>query len=189
MDALSDNALMLKVKNGDVDKLGLLYSRYSKKLFGFFYRLTHRADVSEDLVQNVFYRILKYRHTYRGEGQFKTWIYHLARNVHVDQFKKNKRYHFSENHEFLEDKMEQLPATDEEVMKRQETALLESALNRLPEEKKEILILSRYQELKYEEIGRILNCSEGAVKVRIHRAIKDLKKMYQKMEKEGIYGN
>lgn len=59
---------MLQVKAGDVDKMGLLFERYHRKLFGFLYHLTGRADASEDLVQNVFYRMLKYRHTFTGEG-------------------------------------------------------------------------------------------------------------------------
>ena len=54
METLSDNALMLKVKDGDIDKMGLLYERYHRQLFGFIFHMTRQKEVSEDIVQNVF---------------------------------------------------------------------------------------------------------------------------------------
>ena len=68
LNSLEDNALMIKVKDGDLEKLGLLFERYKKPLFGFFYGMNRDADLCEDLVQNVFMRILKYRYLFRGEG-------------------------------------------------------------------------------------------------------------------------
>ncbi len=70
MQELTNNVLMLKVKSGDLDKLGLLYERHKKRLFGFFYKMNSDASLSEDLVQNVFVRMLKYKHTFTGEGSF-----------------------------------------------------------------------------------------------------------------------
>src|SRR6188768_891338 len=81
---------MLKVKDGDLDRLGLLFERYKKPLFGFFYGMNKDAELSEDLVQNVFFRILKYRYLFRGEGDFRTWMFHIARNVSHDHYRKNK---------------------------------------------------------------------------------------------------
>ena len=94
MDALADNALMLKVKSGDVDRLGLLFDRYHRVLYSFFYRFTASKMVSEDLVQNVFMRMLKYKHTFTGDGRFTTWMYHLARNVYADHYRKDSRLGF-----------------------------------------------------------------------------------------------
>ena len=82
---------MLKVKAGDLDKMGLLFERYHRPLFGFLYHTTGQVAHSEDLVQTVFYRMLKYRHTFSGEGEFRTWMFHLARNVVNDAAKKNQR--------------------------------------------------------------------------------------------------
>ena len=97
MDSLSDNALMLQVKEGQLEKLGLLFERYNKSLYGFFYRLTLDREVSEDLVQNVFLRMMKYKHTYKGDGQFKTWMYHMARNLFSDHYRKNKKMGYKED--------------------------------------------------------------------------------------------
>ncbi len=66
----------------------------------------------------------------------------------------------------------------------EKSELLKKALALLPAEKREVLVLSRYQELKYEEIGAILNCPVGTVKARVHRALKDLKREYQKLTRE-----
>src|SRR5882757_3418662 len=89
VDADSDHELMLAVRAGEIRRLGDLFERYHKPLYGFFVRLTNQPSASEDLVQIVFYRILKYRHTYRDEGKFSAWIYHLARKVSADHFRKS----------------------------------------------------------------------------------------------------
>jgi RNA polymerase sigma factor (sigma-70 family) len=182
LNSISDNALMLKVKSGDIDRMGMLFERYHRKLFGFLYHMTGQADLSEDMVQNVFYRMLKYRHTFTGEGEFRTWMYHLARNVLADQVKKEKRHPRLSDYDNLAERVGGGPQADERLHKEQEIALLQYALDQLSAEKREILVLSRYQELKYEEIARLLNTTEGAVKVRVHRAMQELKNIYLKIE-------
>src|SRR6202000_2533051 len=91
MNPLSDNALMLKVKSGDLDKMALLFQRYHRPLYGFLFHMTGQREPSEDMVQTVFYRMLKSRHTFTGEGEFKTWMYHIARNGLIDHYKKVSR--------------------------------------------------------------------------------------------------
>ncbi|TGE20239.1 RNA polymerase sigma factor [Hymenobacter elongatus] len=173
---------MLRVKAGDVDRMGLLFERYHRKLFSFLYHMLGRADTSEDLVQNVFYRMLKYRHTYTGEGEFRTWMYHLARNVLADHVKKNRHAtHHADVADFAE-KIGGGARADERMEHEQEVAALHRALGRLSADNREVLILSRFQELKYEEIARVLNTTEGAVKVRVHRAMHELKTIYLRIE-------
>ncbi|WP_245590633.1 RNA polymerase sigma factor [Adhaeribacter aquaticus] len=186
MEAISDSALMLKVKDGDTDRLGLLFERYHRALYSFFYRLTSKGEVSEDLVQNVFLRMLKYRHTYTGAGEFKTWMYHLARNVHADYYQKNKRLGFSDDFTHLENKLQDDFTVEEQTRQEEEMHLLQLALNQLELEKREILILSRYQGLKYKEIAELYGCSEGAIKVRAFRALDELKNIYLKLERQEI---
>lgn len=182
LNALTDNALMLKVKDGDIDKLGLLFERYKKPLFGFFYGINRDPEVCEDLVQNVFFRILKYRYLFRGEGDFKTWMFHIARNVNHDHFRKNKW----KLRESLDNWQERL-GTDENRSKQysqdDEVHMLSVALAKLPADKREILMLSKFQDKKYKEIGEILGCSEGAVKVKVFRALQELKQVYHQLEK------
>lgn len=178
---------MLKVKAGDLDKLGLLFERYNRRLFSYFYRLTYRQDISEDLVQGVFERIIKYRNTYENSGAFSTWIYQIARNLHIDYHRKHKNDDKREELFDLDSVRDRSLETDANLGEDTELKLLNMALNKLETEKKETLVLSRYQGFKYKEIADIMDCSESAVKVRIFRALKELKEIITELRKKERY--
>jgi len=91
LETLADNSLMMLVRDGDLDKLGLLFERYKKPLYSFFYGMNRSQELSEDLVQNTFLRIMKYCHLFRGDGDFRTWMFHIARNVSHYHFRKDKK--------------------------------------------------------------------------------------------------
>lgn len=182
MEALSDNALMVKVREGDLDKMSLLFERYKKPLYGFFLGLTRQQELSEDLVQNTFLRILKYRHLFRGDGDFRAWMFHIARNVNHDHHRKNK-FQLQEDVDRWQDRLGHEENRSEEMQMEEQNHLLLAALNKLPYDKKEVLLLSKYQEKKYSEIGSLLGCSEGAVKVKVFRALQELKVIYKQLEK------
>lgn len=182
MNPITDNVIMLQVKTGDLDKMGLLFERYHKALHGFLYHMTNHRESSEDMVQLVFYRMLKYRHTFKGDGEFKSWMYHLARNVLKDYIKKNKKTidHFDVVE--FEERITGGTLADEGIHKEQDINVLQKALATLSPENKEVLILSKFQELKYSEIAKVMDTTESAVKVRIHRAMNQLKEIYLKIE-------
>jgi len=173
---------MLKVKSGQLDQLGLLFERYNRPLYGFFLRLTGDEELSEDLVQNVFVRIIKYRHTYKGDGKFSTWMYHMARNLFADHYKKEKRRGFKENLDVADRYQTNEENAERSRIASEELDLLQLAMDRLPDDKKEILVLSKYQGMKYKDIADLLDITESAVKVRIFRALKELKLSYEKLE-------
>ncbi|MEC7754928.1 RNA polymerase sigma factor [Roseivirga sp. UBA1976] len=177
---------MLKVKAGQLDQLGLLFERYNRPLYGFFYRLTSDGNASEDLVQNVFVRIIKYRHTYKGDGKFSTWIFHMARNLFADYYKKEKRLGYREDVSVTDKYYADNNNAETFKIASEERHLLEKAMRRLSAEKREILVLSKYQGMKYSDIAELLDCSESAVKVRIFRALKELKANYEKLECEVV---
>ena len=169
---------MLKVKAGDLDKMGLLFERHHRPLYGFLFHMTHQRESSEDMVQNVFYRMLRYRQTFNGSGEFTTWMYHLARNVLKDHVKKNKASAQSYNLDELTERIGGGALPNEPIEKKQEWNTLRDAMANLSAENREILVLSRFQGLKYQEIAGIMEMTEGAVRVRIHRAIQNLKNIY-----------
>lgn len=173
---------MLKVKKGDLEKLSLLYHRYSRRVFGFFYRLTGDGATSEDLVQNVFMRILKYKHTYSEDGKFETWIFHMARNIHHDHYKKNSRYSWQEDMGDWEAKLSDHKNAESEAEKSDELSMLKQALQSLTPEKRELIEMTRFQKMKYEQVASLLGVTESAVKVRVHRILKELRLAYLKLE-------
>lgn len=173
---------MLKVKAGDVEKLGLLYHRYSKRLFGFFYRMTQSAATSEDLVQNVFIRMLKYKHSYSESGNFEAWAFHLSRNVHKDHLRKNNRYSWQEDMSNWEGQLKDDQNSESFLQKTDELNNLALAMKALAPDKRELIELTRFQKLKYAQIADLLGITESAVKVRVHRTMKELKDNYLKLD-------
>ncbi|REE00562.1 RNA polymerase sigma factor [Marinoscillum furvescens] len=182
IDSLEDHAIMLKVKSGDVEKLSLLYHRYSRRLFGFFFGLTSDAATSEDLVQNVFVRMLKYRKSYSESGNFEAWAFHMARNVHKDHFRKNKRYHWQEDMADWESHLKETDNREHHMQKSDELNNLERALQALSPAKRELIELTRFQKLKYDQVAALLGISESALKVRVHRTLKELRELYSKVD-------
>jgi RNA polymerase sigma factor (sigma-70 family) len=183
LNALTDNAIMLKVKAGDLDRMGLLFERHNRKLFSFLFHMSHRREASEDMVQNVFYRMLKYRHTFTEDSNFIGWMYHIARNVLKDQVKK---YQLATRYDHIDDHEEKIGggvSADEYLEKKQAKAELYEAMRKLSDDNRELLTLSKFQELKYNEIGEMLGIAEGAVKVRVYRAMQELKNIYTKIER------
>jgi len=180
VDQTPDGRLMEEVRDGRVEKLAILFERHHIMLYNFFLRLTGNRSLSEDLVQDVFFRILKYRRTYLGQSKFSVWMYQIARHAHVDHLRKWKQ------EVALDEQYEGIPAPDSGPGGRLEAEidieLLKKALDRLPLKKREILLLSRFQEMKYREIAELLGCSIGAIKTSVHRAVKDLGKIYGELQ-------
>lgn len=186
MELLTDNEIMRRVREGEIDRLGLLFERYSAPLFNYMLRLTRRRDLSEDLVQEVFFRVLKHRKTYRDNGEFSTWLYRIARNVHIDFLRKGRPEVQVEEDLHLD----MMSATDsgnameERIQYRRDEETLLRALERLPAEKREILILSRFERLKSHEIAKVLSCTAGSVRTRLHRALGELRGTFMELAQE-----
>jgi RNA polymerase sigma factor (sigma-70 family) len=175
---------MLQVKEGDLHPMGVLFKRYHRELFGFFYHMHGEPEACEDMVQTAFYRMIKYKKSFTGQGAFRSWMYQLARNVLLDQVQRNKRSNYYQNLEDYAEQVEGGVQADELLHKSEQIMQIRQALNRLSDSHREVLVMSEYQELKYKEIAQILNITEGAVKTRVHRAINELKITYLKTEHE-----
>jgi RNA polymerase sigma-70 factor (ECF subfamily) len=182
---ISDHDLMLAVRDGELDALGELFERHHGPLFGFLAKLTGDRAAAEDIAQIVFQRMLKYRHTYRDDGSFTAWMYHLARRCSADHFRKSNAAPAATDPHDLADHADTRPHAADHATSRDEHALLHVALNRLDPNAREVLLLSRFQELSFAEIATILECSAGAAKVRAHRALRDLRDIFLSLQREG----
>lgn len=174
-----DRELMMAVRNGDLDKLGVLFERHHKSLYNFFLRQSLGPDLAEDLVQDVFYKLLRHRGTYKGTSKFTTWMYKIAFNTKIDYLRKHK--HQTQEMEIHDSIPGDGPSPEKLAMEANENALLMQALDRLSDEKREALTLRRFENMRYEEIAKVMGCKEGTAKARVHWALKDLTREYRKL--------
>lgn len=181
-----DNQLMFRVKEGNLDQMALLFDRHHRSLYGFFYHHTGLKSESEDLVQTVFMNMIRSRATFTGSHKFETWMYTIARNALKDHYRKNKRLSGFVDADEVAYQLKDSTEADDKIHRREEEKLLKQALELLTETDRELIILSRYQEMKYHEIAVLMNLSEGAIKVRIHRAVKQLKENYLQLSHKTI---
>jgi RNA polymerase sigma factor (sigma-70 family) len=186
----TDHERMAAVARGDLSSMNEIYRNRHRPLFRFFYRLTNRQAMAEDLVHEVFLRMIRYRHTYQAEkenaeasGAFESWMYRIARNTLADHARKH-RHEVAAGEGELESIASARPTPFEATSKRQDLALLHRALRKLPEDKRELLVLTRFQGLSYEQIGGILGCEAGTVKGRVFRAMKELGSIYSDLCRE-----
>lgn len=177
----TDNELMEDVRDGRVERLAVLFERYQAMLYNFFLRLTGDRAASEDLVQEVFVRVLKYRAGYLGENRFNVWLFQIARNAHIDFLRKRKPALP------LDERFAETPGREprpEAVYEADRDAeLVRRALDRLPVQKKEILVLFRFQNLKLREIAELTGVQVGTVKAQVHRALKELSRVYLELQR------
>ena len=172
LDSATDDALMSRVRDGEVQALASLFDRHSAALLNFYLRTIGNRASSEDLVQDVFVRILKYRRTYRPGSRFLSWMYNIARHARADFLRKRRG-------EIEWDDAYAAPVLPgDSVDSNQRLRHLTLALRKLPDHKREILVLSRFQGLRYEAIAQLLGCEVGAVKVRVHRAMRELREHF-----------
>ena len=180
-DTVSDQTLMISVRDGNVEKLGMLFERHHVQLFNFFLHLTENRHLSEDLVQEVFVRLLKYRYTYREKSMFTSWMFQIARNVRIDYLRKSPHDEVSMGNDPHEH-VSPMPTPGEQTEESEKKQIMQIALSQLPEEKREILLLRGVHGLKLEEIAEILKCSVSTIKSRVYRAIQDLRVAVNKLE-------
>ena len=173
--------VMEAVRNGDLQQASMLFERYNRRIFNFLARMTMDKDLAEDLCQNVFLRMIKYRSSYRTGARFQSWIYQIARNVFSDHYQKVKnRYSDFVDVEKISDHM----ADNEDSQQQDEKeALLHRSMAKLTEEQRELLVLTRFQQMKYEDVADLVDTTVANIKVKVHRALIRLREYYFEMEK------
>ncbi len=169
------------VKAGDLNKSTLLFERYQRPIFHFFLRQLYDYSGCEDLTQQVFLRMLKYKNSYKSGQPFKAWIFQMARNLRNDYY----RQHAKKTSDRMVD-VEKIAEVMAELCETEELAYRESQLHRaiaqLDEEQREIIVMTKLQQMKYEEVAELTGYSVGAIKVKVHRAIKKLRGIYFMLE-------
>jgi RNA polymerase sigma-70 factor (ECF subfamily) len=179
-----DAALMLRVKRGDRAAFAELVEKYQQPLLNFIFRTLRDESEAEDLAQTVFLQVYKSRARYKQTAKFSTWLFTIARNLCLNELRRRSRHpaeSLEESHaehedwprQQFEDKARSAPP--EEVLHAELAQKIEEALAELPENQRLAILLCRQEELSYEEIAAILDCSLAATKSLIHRGRETLK--------------
>lgn len=170
MKELSDEIVMQKVAAGNLDLLKVLFDRHHRHVYNFLYKMSGDKMLSEDLTQDVFYKLIKYRNSYKN-GSFKAWLFTIARN--------DLKTHFTRNHKNHDDiDVLEYKQVENEDNRQEEYSHLQNALNKLDATDRELVVLNRFQEIRYEELAEIVGTTPGAVKTRVCRVLKKLKSIY-----------
>ena len=172
---------MMAVKQGETEKLSLIYEKHKKRFYNYFVKMTSDREVSQDLLQNLFVRILKYKHSYKLSQPFLPWSYRIARNLVYDLSKKPS---VTDSAIELENIQVQMPDKSEELLVVEREGKLKRVIALLPLERRELITWTKIEGMKYEEVARIKEITVGAVKVQVHRAMAQLKTLYFESNEE-----
>jgi len=184
----TDEDLMLAYQRGSKEAFEELFARYHARLFNYFRRFLGDSMEAEDLLQTLFLRVHRARTTYQPAAAFSTWIYTIARNLVRDALDKESaerarrvtmRQSWRETDEEpipVEERVADEHTAPETMSHRKAIATrLQQALLSLSPEQREVILLSKYEELSFSEIAAVLGCSVTASKVRAFRALKALR--------------
>ena len=185
----TDEELILEYLGGDEEAFKILITRYSKPLYFFAYRMTGKASLSEDIVQEVCLKIWKTISRYKiGSGTFKSWVFTITKNTTIDQLRKRKvpvvsQFDTEDGHNYLMETVsdpETIPS--KLIEKAEEKQMIDGAMQSLSLEEREILTLHYQEEMTFEAIGKILNRPLNTVKSRHRRAVIKLREYLEETE-------
>ena len=186
LEALSDENLMVLVQEEKLNYMEVLFGRYQKRIYNYFLKCTLDPEESRDLAQITFIRVMKYRASFNASRGFEGWLFQIARNLVKDHFRKMKVYRDQFNLvDTLPDPALQGWHAEEGDAREQleREALLYKAMARLDPDKRELLVLAKFQGMKYEQIAELRDMTVSAVKVQVHRTIAKLRDIYLEEEK------
>ena len=188
---LEDAQVVRQVLRGRQEAFGVLVERYQKPIFNFIYRFYGNYELAQELTQETFLRCYQFLKSYDPERKFSTWLYTVAKNLCIDELKKQRSAH----EVALEDVLPAIDARDIEgavehnaqlqCIRREEDFKLLEALQELPPAARTVLLLHYFQGLSYQEIGETLGLPVSTVKIRIFRAKKILLEKWHELGGEG----
>jgi RNA polymerase sigma factor (sigma-70 family) len=178
MKDVSDEYIVSEISAGKFDNLIILFDRYNNQLLNYYYRSTNDLDDSKDLTQDVFLRLMKYSGSFKPGTPFKLWLFKIAKNLLKDYYLEKQKH--IKNRDKIIDQQKNLNTDDNHLTSDKR---LFNAISKLPEEYRELIILSRFTKLKYSEIAKIHEVTEASIKNKLYRAIIKLRKIYFEITK------
>ncbi len=177
-----DAELMLRVRDGDSASFALLLERHRGPVIHFLYRMVQNQAVSEELAQEVFFRVYRSRASYEPTAKFTTWLFRIATHLALNWIR-DKRH--EKGIESIEDDpardgaarqlLDRTPTVEQLMVREARLAEVRAAIESLPAKQKAAVLMHKYQEMEYAQIAAVLECSESAIKSLLFRAYETLR--------------
>jgi len=176
----TDEILMECFKEGDVTAFEKIFHRYKTQIYNYAYRFLGNEALSEEVVQELFFKVIKMRGEYECRAKFSTWLYRMGRNLCIDKLRKKSEHKLvylkvDSHSQVLEGVLENRPNQEELFHRQQLETLLQHAIGRLNPEQREVFLMREKLALPFAEIAEILGYPLSTVKSRMNYALKNLK--------------
>jgi RNA polymerase sigma-70 factor (ECF subfamily) len=181
---LTDAEVMLAVAAGDEAGFNYLVKKYHRQIIHFLFRMVHNEAVAEELAQEVFLRVYRSRESYRAEAKFSTWLYRIATNLAVNHARDTKHERMAQTVQLDEPDAESGtkpevadddPNVEQTMLREERMAAIRAQVAALPERQRMAVLMHKYQEMDYRQIGEVLKLSESATKSLLFRAYQTLR--------------
>jgi RNA polymerase sigma-70 factor (ECF subfamily) len=182
---LPDALLVKKYVEGDENALTVLINRHQSKIFGFIYSKISDRDISNDIFQDTFIKVIRTLKSkaYNEEGKFLPWVMRIAHNLIIDHYRKNKKMPmFRETEEFsifsimTDDSL----TIENKIIREQVEIDLKKLIEELPADQKEVLVMRMYQDMSFKEISEITGVSINTALGRMRYALMNMRKVIDK---------
>ena len=183
--AVSDSELIQRYSNGDGRAFELLVNRYNRPLTAYLRRMVSDKHAADDLFQETFFKVIKALPRYQERGKFSSWLFGIANHVAVDYLRRQKRtkqHLYTEcgeikENESMQYKDESNPLPDKEYDRLELKGILSQAVEKLPVEQKQVLLLRQYSGMTFKEIATQIDCPLNTVLGRMRYALLNLRKI------------
>jgi RNA polymerase sigma-70 factor (ECF subfamily) len=181
---MEDSAIMLELSAGNMSGFDFLIQKYRRPIVNFMYRMVHNQAVAEELAQEVFLRVYRSRETYRAEARFSTWLYRIATNLGVN-YARDNRHERNASTIYLDeqdsetgtspDVADSTPGAEAAMLRRERLNAIREYVLALPERQRTAVLMHKYEDMDYKQIGDVLKLSESATKSLLFRAYQTLR--------------
>lgn len=176
-----DAELMIRAQSDDSDSFGLLLNRNRNMLVQYLARMVQNHAVAEELAQDVFIRVYRSRHSYAPSARFSTWLYRIATNVALNHIRDRRRrvrdisLDFQDAERVRREAPDDAPLIEDCMLQEVKSRQVRRAIQSLPSKQRAAIILHKYHELDYVQIGKAIGCTPTAVKALMFRAYETLR--------------
>jgi RNA polymerase sigma-70 factor (ECF subfamily) len=180
----TDAEIMLAVAAGDEAGYNYLVTKYHRQIIHFLFRMVHNEAVAEELAQEVFLRVYRSRESYRAEAKFSTWLYRIATNLAVNHARDTKNERTAQTLELdapdaesgtTPEVADDDPNVEQRLLREERMEAIRAQVRALPERQRMAVLMHKYQEMDYRQIGEVLKLSESATKSLLFRAYQTLR--------------